>query len=382
MDVKAILLVGGADSSREQIGGLPIAMLDVLGEPILQRVLAPIEKLGVTSVAVISEVSTTALPSLRASMRPDIKWVEAKDDLWRAAELQFNEFAQKGAELVLFVRVGPYAELDFEEFVQFHLDRNARVTCAIDSEGCLLDRVVVNSARRNDTAHLLRNRLQRMRTDSENYVVTGYVNRLRDADDLRRLGMDGFSQINAIRPAGTEIKPGVWVGERTRIHRTARVLAPAYIGAGTCVRADAVLTRGAIVEHHSEIDCGTVIENSTVLPYSYVGAGLDVAKSVVGFREVFSIKRNSGVEIFDGRLVDMLVTTASMRVVKSAVGLVTLFPRLLMRGVFRRPKAYERESIPALGASSSGLPSQVSEDGSHSVQLAAEFMTARRYGDE
>ena len=47
MDVKAILIVGAprpsavADSPRETVGGVPIAYLDVLGLPVLQRLAAP-----------------------------------------------------------------------------------------------------------------------------------------------------------------------------------------------------------------------------------------------------------------------------------------------------------------------------------------------------
>ena len=38
------------------------------------------------------------------------------------------------------------------------------------------------------------------------------------------------------------MKPGIWVAEYAHIHRTARVLAPCFIGASSKVRAAAVIT--------------------------------------------------------------------------------------------------------------------------------------------
>ena len=118
---------------------------------------------------------------------------------------------------------------------------------------------------------------------------------------------------NAIRPVGKEIKPGVWVGEGARIHRKARVVAPAFIGAHSKIRASALITRGSVIEHHAEVDCGTVVENSTVLPFTYVGAGLDVMHSVVGFRRLSHLLRNVEVEISDDKLVGMSPASAVSR---------------------------------------------------------------------
>ncbi len=94
------------------------------------------------------------------------------------------------------------------------------------------------------------------------------------------------------------MKPGVWVGEGARIHHKARIVAPAFIGAQTKIRASALITRSTVIEHHAEVDCGTVVENSTVLPYTYVGAGLDVMHSVVGFRRLRTWCANVEVEIY------------------------------------------------------------------------------------
>ena len=98
-----------------------------------------------------------------------------------------------------------------------------------------------------------------------------------------------------------QVKPGVWAATGAQIHPEARIVAPAYIGAYARVRALAVVTRGSVIERNSVIDCGTVVENSTVLPFSQVGAGLNVSFSVVGFRHVFHLQRQADVEIADAK---------------------------------------------------------------------------------
>ena len=98
-----------------------------------------------------------------------------------------------------------------------------------------------------------------------------------------------------------------------------------------------MITRGTVVEHHAEIDCGTVVENSTVLPYTYVGAGLDVMHSVVGFRRLSHLVRNVEVEISDRKLVGMPAVSAVSRLAGSTAALFAFLPKQIYRGFFARP---------------------------------------------
>ena len=152
--------------------------------------------------------------------------------------------------------------------------------------GAPLDLFVLSASARMDAAELLHSRLQHRRRESEPFQVKGYVNRLQKASDLRQLAVDGLLARNSVAPQGKEIKPGVWMGRSARVHRKARIVAPAYIGAGSKISASALITRGTVVEQHAVVDCGTVVENTTVLPFTCLGAGLDAMHCVVGFRRV------------------------------------------------------------------------------------------------
>ncbi|HEX8926541.1 MAG TPA: hypothetical protein VF786_12155, partial [Terriglobales bacterium] len=118
MDVKVLLIVGeGADAHSETLGGVPVALLDVLGASVLERVISRLEKLGVTSVSVVTTAEQT-LAGSRGNFRSDLQWVQAHpSQLWRAAAHTFSEYCADGADFILAIRLGNYAEIEYEEFV-------------------------------------------------------------------------------------------------------------------------------------------------------------------------------------------------------------------------------------------------------------------------
>ncbi len=380
MDVRAVILVGGAHSEdSEQLAGIPIGLLDVLGEPILQRVINRLDHFGVSGIAVVSHVPASAASLARGSIRPGIRWTDAVNgNFWRSAEASFNDMAQAGAELVLVIRLGAYAELDYEVVVQFHLDSHSRVTSVCDASGAPIDTFVISASRRNDAAFLFRHELQQMRGTFEVCRFEGYINPLQDARDLRILALDGFAGVANIPPCGREIKPGVWVADGARVHRTARLLAPCFVGTRAKIRAASLLTRGSVAEHHSQVDCGTIVENSTILPASTVGAGLDAVQSVIGFRRIWNIHRSVEVEISDHQFVGAL-RSAPARMAGSAARMAAFFTRsvgqvLLGRKGSPQPDLREAVSRPAEALKNA----EVAQDG----LPASEFLPARRYGNE
>ena len=299
MDVRAILLIGGkAEASSEHFTGVPLAMLDLLGASLLNRVTHRMHQQGINSIAVISEYDQ--FPDRHLSH--DLRWFKATNgQFWRFAEAVFNDFAQNGAELIVVLRLSSYITVDYEKLVQFHLDHHSRLTRVCDQQGEALDLFVISASRRNDAAFIFRNMFERFRVPPDVFVLDDNQNRLQTVADFRRLALESFTGKNGIEPHGEQIKPGVWVAPGARVHRDARIVAPAYLGAYARVRALAVITRGSVVERNAEIDCGTVVENSTVLPFSRIGAGLDVSFSVVGFRHIYHLQREVAVEVADAK---------------------------------------------------------------------------------
>ena len=392
MDIRAVVLIGGAASddapTAETINGVPIADLDVLGLPVVDLVLQRLQQFGISAISTVCN-SRCEVPAFspRSSFYASLQHVDAAGDhLWQVAEDIFLKYAEDGADLVLALRIGPYVEVDYEALVQHHLDRHCAVTMAVDGEGVSLELFVLSASARTDAAELFKNRMRRMRRECAPFPVAGYVNRLRNAQDLRQLGADGLLARNAIRPHGTEIRPGVWVGQNARIHRKARVTAPAFIGAHAKIRASALITRGSIIEHHSEVDCGTVVENSSVLPFTRVGAGLDVMHSVVGFRRLAHLRQNVEVEIADEKFVGMVPLTAVSRLAGSTAALFAFIPMQMFRGMFapsqRKCVTEIPESLEQASAVLENPALEVPASGAESSEFPSNLAVARRYGDQ
>ena len=218
--------------------------------------------------------------------------------------------------------------------VNEHRRSGSAVMRAYSPRGEALDAFVVSSGSHSEAAALLRGELCDERIAAVHYKTRGYVNLLSTPASLRTLTLDAFAGESELRPCGRELRPGVWIGRRRAIHRRARIVAPAFIGSCCNVRRDAVVTRGSSLEHHSEIDCATVIDNSSVMPYTRVGAGLDVEYSVVGFQQVHSIKHQVTVEIEDPRLIGATTTQFSARTLAAAGWLLSLLPTVLWKFLF------------------------------------------------
>lgn len=389
MDIRAILLIGGAASkdAPERFGNIPFACLDVLGTSVEERVVQRLRHFGIATCSVITDSPAEAQPFLRCrSLDSRTQPVHAESEqFWQAAEREFQRCAEDGAELVVVLRVGAYVEVDYEEMIQHHLDRRSCVTQAMDADRSPLHVFVLSVSARMDAAELFQKQLQQLRRESEPFQVKGYVNRLRRVSDLRRLAVDGLLARNSVVPRGREIKPGIWLGPSARVHRKARIVAPAYIGAGSKIRASALITRGTVVEQHAVVDCGTVVENTTILPFTCLGAGLDAMHCVVGFRRVAHMARNVEVEIHDEKLVGMIPVSPVSRLAGSTAALFAFLPKEIYRG-FASP--WRRKQAARTAETSEGAEStledpvlEASASDAESSEFPSNLAVVRRYGD-
>ena len=389
MDIRGLLLVNSQnieELDRETDAGVLTGTVDVAGKNALQRMAERLQQYGISSVSAVVENSSSYTGLHNYGLPSDITCVTASPDrFWRTAETAFNDLAQNGAELVVLIRLGAYAEADFERLVQFHLDRQCRVTqMAAGDER--LEIFCISASRRNDAASLFRTQLAHCRSECPLLQHEGYVNHLADARDLRQFAIDILTRQAQTCPAGKETKPGVWVATGAMIEKGARILAPAFVGSLARIRAGAVITRCSSVERHAEVDCGTVVENSTVLPFSYVGAGLDLEHSVAGMGRIVNLRRDVTVEIADPKLIALMAASSGKRLMASAAEMFTYLPRLAWQGMFASAKAQQsdiqstlRQTSPALGNAAGFETSACDTEASHKFP---NMVVARRYGHQ
>ena len=145
--------------------GVPLALLDVLGRPVLERVTARLRSFGIASITVVGSAGSLARKYLPRALRDDLQWVCAPGPaLWRAAQEVFAHEVLAGAESLVVTQIGSYCETDYAALLQRHLEGNRRVTALVDAAGQFLETFVVGGARRNDAAYLLRHELRQSRT--------------------------------------------------------------------------------------------------------------------------------------------------------------------------------------------------------------------------
>ena len=296
---------GGDELARESVRSLadgPIASLEVLGQSALQRTIQYLQRAGVETVSLVANGNSSHLTAASLGTRVRKVPVQHSTDIWPATRHTVGEYVKNGSEMVVVVRLGAYIEFDFVDLAQFHREKARPVTRITDGQGPL-DLWLVDAARCSK-AGISFGEVAGGESDAHvaAYSQARYVNRLASAGDLRRFVVDVFLSRCSARPTGDETKPGVWVDRSAQVDPRARIVAPAYIGPGTKIRVSALITRFSNVERGCDIDCGTVVEDSSILANTYLGAWLDVSHAVVCGSNLTHLHRKVTIEVKDRKL--------------------------------------------------------------------------------
>lgn len=262
-----------------------IASIPVLGCSPIARTAESFKSAGLTGISILG----TTLWNEKTGPIP------SEEQAWLLAANELKNCKEKNCDAVVVTRTGHYIECEWQALLEQHRKYGEAVSRVFDSEGPL-DLWVVNPNRFCADGDLLK--MLRV-TKAAECVVDGYVNRLRGARDFRRFVTDIFSSRCRVRPYATEVRPGLWVADGAQIARNARVVAPAYVGEGVKVSEDCLITRCSALETNSYVDFGTAIEDSSVLPDTYVGIGLDLSHSVVDGDEILSLHHEVRLRISD-----------------------------------------------------------------------------------
>lgn len=314
MQVGAVLVLGGcigkdlSQSSKPyyfpqampSYFGEPAAMLDLLGEPIVYRIIENLRKSGVGPIFLVTDDVFANHEALRdiGQWRVHVRNAP-REELRTATQAALTTCRESGSRRAIVMQASKYVELDVTDMLRFHGASGQPVTFVRDSSGPLGIAIVGSDS----TEQLMLPDRRAPRSFSLEYMHRKYANRLSTPHDLRRLAQDALLQRCSIQPNGRELRPGVWVAPSARLHPRARVVDPAYIGAHTLLRSGVVITRYTSVEHHCEIDRGSVVENATILPHTYLGSSLDIAHSIVNRNIMVDVRRAVEVEIGDRSLI-------------------------------------------------------------------------------
>jgi len=311
----AIVVIGAASESfclsaleTKSLLAQPLACTDILGRSMVERAIERFARAEVEAVTVLVAAENRMF-GIPVGAGPDHVGVTVHRvaDIFSAVAQTLNEYSDRGIAHSFVTSANLYAETDLLDLFYFHREARQAATRCLNSEGPLELWVV-------DCEKALQNNVESVFTCPEekraSYFTRDYVNSLKHPADLRRLVSDALSGRCALRPSGREIKTGVWVDEKAEIHRTARIVAPAYIGRGSKVQQDTLITRCSNVERDCCVDCGTVVEDSSILANTTVGIWLDVCHAVASGNKLLSLGHDVVVEISDP---SVLRTTAEAK---------------------------------------------------------------------
>ncbi len=270
-----------------------LACVDVLGRSVLLRTLDRLKAAGIEPVTILSNAIPDIVP------RNNLRRIE--DELPFQLRPVIEQFAQDGAKLLVCLRLGPYAEIDFWDLLQFHSQKKASYTTAYH-EGRKLPVFVTDLNRPSQAASALIDWLEAEQIPCARFAFHGYVNWLEDLEDFRRLAREGLLRRCELDPVGRERRPGVWIAPGARISSEARLVAPVYIGAGSVIRKRALVTRCSNIEAHCEVESGTTVEDATLFPGTLVGPGLQLCNVVVQGSILHDLRRQVSIAVEDTKL--------------------------------------------------------------------------------
>ena len=275
MELAAVVMVPDqkdfASVSQPGLHVLPLRplsspLLPILGNDVLHTWIERIRKLG---------VSKLWLTSLRE----------------REICSGLGKLFQQGVERFLMVKLKSYAEMDLADVFRFHCQGQNSVTDVEDSKGQLgvsiLDAAASPAiAREPESSNLL------ACVESAKYAFRGYAKRILSSRERQALIGDALTGACAMRPLGKEVREQVWIGKGVSLADSAKILGPTYIGDRTVVRAGAVIGPFASIEHDCIVDCGTRVQESTVLPCTYIAPGLLIRHALLNAGHLEDLQRN------------------------------------------------------------------------------------------
>ncbi len=303
-----------AGTAQQALLAEPLSCVEVVGRSVAQRTIERFLEAGVETVSVLVDADAISRkPSFQALFQNVT--VHVVNDLCSAIGQTLSDYSQNGIDHSFICSANTYAETDLLDLFYFHRAARQTVTQAVDSASPL-DLWVVDCAETQQThiEILLRETLH----CRASYLVSQYAIRLTHPRDLRSLAADILHGHCERGPSGREMRPGVWIGEGAEVHRRARVVAPAYIGYGSKVLEDALVTRFSSIERDCYVDCGTVIENSSILANTRIGLWLDICGAVVQGNRMLSLGRDVMIEVSDP---DMMRSTLPSRLGSSGAGM-------------------------------------------------------------
>lgn len=273
-----------------------LPFVDVLGRSVLLRMLDRLKAAAIEPVKILAEIPEGVEAGNVSRLQQDVPF---------RVRPTIEQFAQQGAQLVVCLRCAPYVEIDFSELLRFHASNKASYT-TVYHKGRKLSVFVADLVRPATTISALLDWLDKGQIACARFPFAGYVNELQTLSDFRCLARDGLSRTSQLEPLGEELRPGIWCGSGAHVSHEARLVSPAFIGTNSVIRKGALITRASNIERDCEVDVGTAVEDSTLLPNTLAGPGLELVTAIVDGASLYDLRRLTHINVEDNKILGSL----------------------------------------------------------------------------
>ena len=105
------------------------------------------------------------------------------------------------------------------------------------------------------------------------------------------------SHLNIIRKkensfifAGNEVENGVWISRNVKIHPTAKIFPPVYLGKNSEISESCIIGPNAIIGKNCYVGKNTEITDSVIFFETYIGEALEINKFLINRKQIFNVK--------------------------------------------------------------------------------------------
>lgn len=113
-------------------------------------------------------------------------------------------------------------------------------------------------------------------------LLPGYWCDVGNLIQYRNAHFDALMGKAHVEISGTEVEPGVWIGDDAEVHQTAELAGPLFLGTAADVRKNASLRPFTVVGHNSLVDEAAWVARSIVGSHAFIGRGTRVSDCVIG----------------------------------------------------------------------------------------------------
>ncbi len=147
------------------------------------------------------------------------------------------------------------------------------------------------------------------------FVTSDYWTDIGNLQQYQQANHDAVSGTVRVELAGREIRPGIWVGENTRIDQSATLIAPLVIGANVSIERDAVIGAHSVIGDSTIVGPGARIDRTIIWESAYVGEGATIDSCTIADRNIIRER----VQIGEGAVIGSRCTIGADAIVNPHV---------------------------------------------------------------